>query len=134
VHGSRGVPDVSYSADINGGLLIAWSQGLPAQVGGIFDFGGTSAGSPQWAAIIALADQSAHQRIGYLNPVLYQIAATPLRSYAFHDITTGDNTVTLADASGNPVTITGYSAGTGWDPVTGLGSPDAAHLIKLLVR
>jgi subtilase family serine protease len=134
VHGARGVPDVSYNGDVNGGILIAWSQGQESQVGLIYEFGGTSAGSPQWAAIIALANQGAHQRIGYLNPALYAIAATPLRSYAFHDVTTGDNTVTLPDANGNPVTITGYPAGKGWDPVTGLGSPDAAHLIKLLAH
>jgi subtilase family serine protease len=131
-HGARGVPDVSFSGDVNGGLLIAWSQGDPANLGDIFIFGGTSAGSPQWAAITALADQAAHHRLGFLNTKLYAIAATPLRSFAFHDVTTGNNTVTVSDANGNPLTISGYNAGKGWDPVTGLGSPDVAHLIKIL--
>lgn len=128
----RGVPDVSYSGDVNNGLLIAWSQGDPANVGDIFLFGGTSAGSPQWAAITALADQSGHHRLGFLNPALYAIAATPLYGHVFHDVTTGNNSVTVADANGNPLSITGYSAGKGWDPVTGLGTPDVAHLIKVL--
>jgi subtilase family serine protease len=101
-------------------------------VGEIWIFGGTSAGSPQWAAITALADQAGHHRLGFLNPALYAIAATPLYGYVFHDVTTGDNTVTVPDANGNPFTITGFAATKGWDPVTGLGSPDVAHLIKVL--
>ena len=47
-------------------------------------------------------------------------------------MTTGNNSVSLADANGNPVNITGYSAGKGWDPVTGIGTPDVAHLLKFL--
>jgi len=137
VHGSdkglgRGVPDVSYSGDVNNGLLIAWSQGDPTQVGNIYLFGGTSAGSPQWAAITALADQSAHHPLGLLNKKLYAIAQTPLYSYAFHDVTTGNNTISFVNSSNITETITGYSSTAGWDPVTGLGSPDVAHLIKVL--
>jgi subtilase family serine protease len=132
-HGTRGVPDVSYSGAVDGGLLIAWSQGVAANVGDIFIFGGTSAGSPQWAAITALADQAAHHRLGDLNPRLYAIGDVhSLYSYAFHDVTTGNNSVTIPDSDGNLVSITGYSAATGWDPTTGLGSPNVAHLITLL--
>ena len=128
----RGVPDVSYSGDVNNGLLIAWSQGDPANVGDIFIFGGTSAGSPQWAAITALADQAAHHPLGFLNTKLYALSHGPLYGYIFHDVTTGNNSVSLSDANGNPVNITGYPAGTGWDAVTGLGTPDVAHLLKFL--
>jgi len=128
----RGVPDVSYSGDVNNGLLISWSQGVAANVGDIFLFGGTSAGSPQWAAITALADQAGHHRLGFLNPLLYAVAATPLYGYVFHDVTTGNNSISTEDVNGNPVNITGYSAGKGWDPVTGLGTPDVAHLIKVI--
>ena len=128
----RGVPDVAYSGDVNNGLLVAWSQGDPANVGDIFIFGGTSAGSPQWAAITALADQAAHHRLGFLNPALYLLSHGPKAGYFFHDVTTGNNSVTLPDANGNPVSITGYSAAKGWDPVTGIGTPDVAHLLQLL--
>jgi subtilase family serine protease len=128
----RGVPDVSYSGDVNNGLLIAWSQGDPTQVGSIYLFGGTSAGSPQWAAITALADQACHHPLGFLNYKLYAIAHSKLYSYVFHDITTGNNTVSLTAADGSTVAINGYSAAKGWDPVTGLGTPDAAHLIQVL--
>ena len=128
----RGVPDVSYSGDVNNGLLIAWSQGNPTLVGSIYLVGGTSAGSPQWAAIVALADQSAHHPLGFLNGKLYAIAHGPLYSQAFHDITTGNNTVTVSGTSNLPVVITGYPATKGWDPVTGLGTPDVSHLIEVL--
>ena len=84
--------------------------------------GGTSCGAPQWAGLVAMADQLKGSDVGYINPALYSIANNPAR-YAvdFHDITTGNNQL---DPS-----IPGYSASTGWDAVTGLGSPDAAQLL-----
>jgi subtilase family serine protease len=89
-------------------------------------FGGTSAGSPQWAGIAALADQAAGRRLGLLNPSLYAIGANAQADrYAFHDITAGTNTWDLSS-------VAGYATGPGWDPVTGLGTPDIAHLINLL--
>jgi subtilase family serine protease len=126
------VPDISYSADVNNGLLIAWSQGDPANVGDIFLFGGTSAGSPQWAAIIALADQAGHHPLGFINGDLYSLGRGARYSAVFHDITTGNNTVSLTDVNGNAVNIAGFPATKGWDPVTGLGTPDVAQLLKYL--
>jgi subtilase family serine protease len=128
----RGVPDVSYSGDVNNGLLIAWSGGVVANEGTFYLFGGTSAGSPQWAAITALADQQDGHPIGYINNELYALAHGPLYSYVFHDITTGNNTVSLTNAAGNTVNITGYPATRGWDAVTGLGTPIVAHLLQYL--
>jgi subtilase family serine protease len=119
----RGVPDISYAGDVNNGLLIAWSQGSSANVGNIYEFGGTSAAAPQWAAIIALADQMGHRRIGFLNGDLYSYAHGSRYGYAFHDVTDGSNTYEG---------ITGYPATTGWDAVTGLGTPNVAHLLKYL--
>jgi subtilase family serine protease len=128
----RGVPDVAYDAAVNGGVLAVWSSsGLGQNL--VFRFGGTSAGSPQWAGITALADQFGHHRVGFLNPAFYLIGHTPLYTRAFHDITTGNNTFTGTDINGNEVTIQGYQAGKGWDPVTGWGSPNVANLVPLLV-
>ena len=128
----RGVPDVAYSGGVNNGLLIAWSQGVAANVGNVFVFGGTSAGSPQWAAIIALADQADHHRLGFLNGDLYSLARGPRYGSVFHDVTSGNNTVSLVDSSNNTVNIAGYPAVKGWDAVTGLGTPDVAHLLQYL--
>jgi subtilase family serine protease len=122
---ARGVPDVAFNADIFGGVLAACSE-CGAGPGAFFIFAGTSSGSPQWSAITALADQAAGHRLGFLNRTLYTIGLVrPIYNFAFHDITTGNN---AWDVTGVP----GYSAGPGWDPATGLGSPNAGHLISLL--
>jgi subtilase family serine protease len=125
---TRGVPDVAGDASSGtGGMALAFS----APSGG-YEFigaGGTSAAAPFWAGLIALADQEAGHALGLVNPAIYRIARSPLYHKAFHDITTGNNTVAL-----NGTTITGYQAGPGWDPVTGWGTPDAQVLIPLLAR
>ncbi len=122
---ARGVPDVSYSAGVNGGLISVCSAcagGVPA----FFLFGGTSAGSPQWAALAADADQMAHHDIGNINDNLYGFALLPhLYHSVFNDVTVGNNDV--ADLGG-----AGFDAGRGWDPVTGLGTPRAQNLVPAL--
>jgi subtilase family serine protease len=91
--------------------------------------GGTSASAPLWAGLIALADQHAGRHLGFVNPALYRIGRSTHYQQAFHDVTAGDNTVRF------PLrTIDGYHAGPGWDPVTGLGSPNASVLIPLLAH
>src|SRR5262249_20338106 len=68
--GHRGVPDVAYNAGIGTGVLVAWAApGEPP--GTFFIFGGTSAGSPQWAGLVALTDQAAHRRVGFINNDIY---------------------------------------------------------------
>jgi subtilase family serine protease len=123
-HNGRGVPDVAYNAGINGGVLTVCSVcngGVPA----VFLFGGTSAGSPQWAALTADADQMAGQRLGDINTALYAIYRTDKHTTALHDVTTGNNDVLSIGG--------GYNAGKGWDPVTGLGTPNAAILLPKLI-
>jgi subtilase family serine protease len=94
--------------------------------GGWFIVGGTSSGSPQWAAIVAIANQLNGKGLGYINPALYKIGSNPARYAAdFYDVTTGNNHL-------DP-TIPGYPATTGWDPVTGLGTPNAAKFVPDLV-
>jgi subtilase family serine protease len=123
---TRGVPDVAADADPGTGMALAFSGG-----GGNITIGagGTSAAAPLWAAVIALADQYAGQDLGLVNPALYQIGRSASYHQAFHDVTTGTNTVEFATQ-----TITGYQAAPGWDPVTGWGSPDAQVLVPLLAR
>jgi subtilase family serine protease len=128
VHGTeatRGVPDVA--GDAGTGMALAREAG-----GGNYELvsaGGTSAATPLWGGLVADADQLAGHDLGFVNPALYQIARSPVYGQAFHDVTTGNNTVVM-----NGATYTGYPAGPGWDPVTGLGSPDAAVLVPILSR
>ena len=126
ISASRGVPDVSADASDRTGVAVVFSNGTRDTVQ---SHGGTSASAPIWAALIALADQYAGRHLGFINPAIYRIARGPHDHQAFHDITTGNNTVRFP-----PATITGYQAASGWDPVTGWGSPNAEALIPLLAR
>ncbi len=125
----RGAPDVSYNAAVEHGVLTVLN--IPGLTDGFkqpvfFLFGGTSAGSPQWAAITAIADQAAGRNLGYINAALYR-AGQAQQSYAssFYDVTSGDNSF---------AGIAGFSAGTGWDAVTGLGSPIADQVVGQLLQ
>lgn len=118
---SRG-PDVAYNAAIDGGVLVVYGGfGFPV----LFIVGGTSAGSPQWAGITALANQARANLgkgpIGDLNPTLYAIFHSARYATDFHDITVGNDQLV-----GTPV---GYAAGTGYDLSSGIGSPVVDQLI-----
>ena len=119
----RGVPDVAAMSH-PGMLSVTVSKG---QVG-TWAAGGTSESTPLWAGIAALADQDARRQLGFLNDGLYRIGHSAMYHKAFHDITTGSNTVTLPSGK----QINGYSTRPGWDLVTGWGSPDAQVLVPLL--
>ena len=93
-------------------------------------FGGTSAASPAWAAIMALANQANGRPLGFVNPQIYAIGALGTiftRLSAFHDITQGNNAV-CSGLCGED----GYLAGKGYDMTTGWGTPDVTRLINAL--
>ena len=123
----RGVPDVAGDGSSSTGMAFVFAA--PGGAYALLSEGGTSAAAPFWAGLIALADQEAGHPLGFVNPAIYRIARGPLYHKAFHDVTTGNNTVVV-----NGVTITGYQAGPGWDPVTGWGTPDAQVLVPLLAH
>jgi subtilase family serine protease len=129
----RGVPDVAYDAALASATIIICSSCDPGHPGTqVLDAGGTSAGCPQWAAIVVLADELAGKDLGFLNPTLYEIGSD--RSWAFHDVRVGVNTYAFKDQKGNPAQVVGYATRKGWDPVTGFGSPDVAQLLPLLAQ
>ncbi len=128
----RSLPDVSLVSAVGEGYRVI-SEGVT------YLAGGTSASSPTFAGILALVNQyevangvQTQQGQGNINPNLYRVAqSTPS---AFHDITAGNNIVPCA--TGTPdcpmAGMFGYSAGPGYDLVTGLGSPDAFLLASSL--
>lgn len=124
----RGEPDVAYNAAIYHGVLVVYA-------GRWWLFGGTSCGSPQWAGIMAIADQKAGRSLGFINPALYLFDLSQ-KTYAkvFNDVTSGTNSVVEPDVNGNPVSVQGFNAGTGWDATTGLGSPKVDQLVTYLIR
>jgi kumamolisin len=113
----RGVPDVSGDGDPDTGYNIL-VDGQPIQEGG------TSAVAPLWAALIARINQKLKGRVGFVNPQIYSL---PTRSAAFHDVSVGNNRVSFQQFKN-----VGYDAGPGWDPASGLGSPDGTALSNAL--
>jgi subtilase family serine protease len=135
IHGGKqlGVPDVSYNAAVLHGVLTYLNiPGIPV---GFYRFGGTSAGSPQWAAIAAIADQKAGHRLGFINTALYHIGqAKSHYAASFFDVTSGTNSAVEFDVNDNPITVQGFNAGPGWDATTGLGSPTTDQLVDYLIQ
>jgi subtilase family serine protease len=120
----RGVPDVSSTADPYIGLGCFFGGLLQEEFAG----NGTSAGSPLWAGLTAIANQIAGHPLGYLNPALYKVASGDIYTRDFHDITVGNNST-----NDKGVSVTGYDAVVGWDPITGLGTPNAQYLLPDLI-
>lgn len=110
--GGRGFPDISAVCN------HFWVVNNMVPVPGVL---GTSASTPTVAGIISLLnDARLHNKksaLGFLNPFLYQNAAS------LYDVTTGHNEGCLSYD-------TGFYATTGWDPVTGSGSPNFPALLK----
>jgi uncharacterized repeat protein (TIGR03803 family) len=107
----RGIPDVAYDADPATGIPI-YETGV-----GWEQIGGTSMSAPQWAALFALANSLRTQSISSAPGVLYSLATANYAGY-YRDIISGSNGA--------------YSAGPGYDLVTGLGSPIGNQLVVAL--
>jgi subtilase family serine protease len=124
----RGTPDISMSAACNGAVNVYLSFIPGAE--GYYLICGTSEATPEFAGIVALADQAAGRRLGWLNPTLYELGKR-----AFVDVTQGNNTFgPHTNTDGTTFTVTGYQAGPGYDLVSGLGTVDAAKFVRALVN
>jgi subtilase family serine protease len=133
---ARTVPDVAYDAAVNGGVVVFAASST-------WLVGGTSVGSPQWAAIFALVNQARasgeHDPLGFANAALYKLGTQGAQSdgnaqnaqgdekksssAVFHDITKGNNAL---DSK------IGFSAKRGYDLTTGWGTPDVTNLVAAL--
>jgi len=128
---ARFVPDIAMSAS-------ASHDGYDTYVGGkLYSYGGTSAPTPMMAGVAAILNQylihnggMSAAGLGNINPKLYALAQTAPQ--VFHDVTTGDNIVTITctrRCTSQPGPV-GYTTGVGYDPVTGLGSLDLANFFE----
>jgi subtilase family serine protease len=120
----RGVPDISMSAACDGAVNI-YSSYAPGSAGWSLTCG-TSEATPEFAAVVALADQVAGKSLGVINPALYKLAAA--RAPGIVDVTSGSNTVSFTGSGGKLVKVTGYPAAKGYDLVTGVGTVNALAL------
>ena len=123
---ARATPDVAYDADPSTGVSVYDSYPYEGETLDWVEVGGTSVGAPNWSALLAIADQGralgGEAALNSTSPqqvmdILYQNTSD------FHDITTGTS-------DGNPE----YSAGPGYDYVTGLGTPIANEVVELAGR
>jgi uncharacterized repeat protein (TIGR01451 family) len=116
----RNTPDVALTAD---DVLVIADGGVEYP-----QVGGTSCAAPLWAGFTALVNQQAtnngNSSVGFINPSLYAIASGANYTNCFHDITTGNN-----EWSASPNL---FSAVTGYDLCTGLGTPNGTNLINAL--
>jgi hypothetical protein len=156
--GKRDVPDISLNASPyhdpylyctqvqtvgSGGAFVSSCQANSFRIsdpgqsddGGLTAAGGTSFAAPSFAGLLAVIEQKMNATLGLgnINPALYSLAANATTyASAFHDITTGNNQVPCATGSPNCPTsgnlVIGYTAGTGYDQASGLGSVDANNL------
>jgi subtilase family serine protease len=143
VGNARGVPDVSWNAAVNGGVLTDLQSFLPPDQQGFYIFGGTSAATPQIAALTALVNErrKAHAEapVGNLNTMLYSIPAS-----AFTDVvktTQGtaisgvlqNNAMFQIGGNGSSATVgpvAGWPVLPGYDMTTGLGTPWAPNFVS----
>jgi subtilase family serine protease len=127
VRGSRGVPDISMSAACNGSVNTYGSyQGAPS---GWSPECGTSEATPLFAGIVALADQVAGHSLGLINPALYRLAAEGAPGIV--DVKSGNNTVSF-NQGGHEHTVRGFTATSGYDLASGVGTVNAAYFVREL--
>jgi len=130
---NREEPDVSLNADPNEAYVIYCSStaaGCPQP--GFYGIGGTSAATPMWAAMMALTNEESVKKggfnIGFVNPLLYQIASGVTYGSDFHDIPASAGNNDFNNLQGGK-----YPATTAYDMATGLGSYNAANLAADMV-
>jgi hypothetical protein len=127
VDGARGTPDISMNAAVDGGVWVYYTFIGPTSPYHIF--GGTSAASPEFSGIVAMADQLAGGDLGTINNALYSIPY----GGGLVDVTSGNNDIgPFKNSDGQTYHVDGFSAGPGYDLASGLGTIDAARFVPSL--
>jgi subtilase family serine protease len=119
---SRGTPDISMSAAVDGGAILYYTTPHSSR-GPWHIVGGTSEASPIFAGVIAIADQVAGDRLGDINSRLYKLGRNDSAENGIVDITIGNNSF---------AGVTGFSATRGYDMATGWGTVDANRFVRAL--
>jgi subtilase family serine protease len=129
VGGHRGVPDISMSGACNGAVDMYQSFG--GQPAGWYPTCGTSEATPEFAGIVALADQVAGHPLGVINRYLYRLAAR--RAPGIVDVVSGNNTVSFRQG-GRLHTVHGFAARPGYDLASGVGTVNAPSFVRELAQ
>src|SRR5580692_1882665 len=127
VGAARGVPDVSMNAACSSPVFTYQSFPQAGTPAGWYPSCGTSEATPEFAGIVALADQVAGHALGLINPTLYKLSEEKARGIV--PVTSGNNTVTFVQ--GKPAkadTIKGFNARAVYSLVDGVGTVNAWYL------
>jgi subtilase family serine protease len=135
---SRDVPDIALASAASHDPYLICLQGLCTNgytnSSGVYNVvGGTSAVAPSFAGILALLEQKLGTgRLGNVNPNLYGFLGSQYYNNAFHDITSGNNSVQCIQGTSNCPNggAIGFTAGQGYDQASGLGTLDVANFVQ----
>jgi subtilase family serine protease len=125
VGAARGVPDVSMNAACSSPVFTYQSFPEADTAAGWYPDCGTSEATPEFAGIVALADQIAGHALGVINPTLYKLAAE--HAPGIVPVTAGNNTVTF-DQDSTTYTVKGFHAQAGYSLVDGVGTVNGWYL------
>jgi subtilase family serine protease len=134
----RAVPDISMTAAVNGGIIIysSYPTTVPdePEPGTFSVWGGTSAATPVFSGVVAIADQIAGHPLGLINPRMYQLESEGGNT-GIVDVTSGNNTFEEFNEEGLPTLIVkGYKARKGYDLASGLGTVDGFSFAHALAE
>jgi subtilase family serine protease len=135
---ARGTPDISLSAAVDG-AVVYYHTYLPSDAqtrnGPWHIVAGTSEASPLFAGVVAIADQMAGHRLGWLNGSLYHLGRDDAAQNGVVDVTQGNNTFgPFTNSDGTTHTVQGFDATRGYDLSSGWGTVDAARFVPALAR
>jgi subtilase family serine protease len=136
---ARGTPDISLNAAVDGGVWVYYTFVTPTSPWHIF--GGTSAAAPEFAGVVAMANQLGGRPVGLINKALYRLA-DPDRGRkqdrgqgGIVDVTQGNNDIgPFTNSDGQTFHVPGFEAGAGYDLASGLGTIDAGSFVPALAK
>jgi subtilase family serine protease len=125
----RGVPDISMSGACDG--AVDMYQSFKGQPAGWYPTCGTSEATPEFAGIVALADQVAHRKLGLINQDLYLLSSAHAKGIV--DVTRGNTSVSFRQGAGNKLSkVKGFTAVRGYDLASGVGTVNAPAFVTEL--
>lgn len=120
----RGIPDISMSGAVQPGGVVYYHT-FPGMTAGWDVVGGTSESAPLFAGLVARADaialKTTGKPLGFINPMIYGLARYGTR-FGFADVVSGNNSWRFTNSNGRTYTVTGWSALTGYDLASGVGT------------
>ncbi len=124
---ARMIPDVSADGDPNTGVCIVVAGVNLCTPAVSLETGGTSLSCPLWAGVVAMWNQARGVEVGMLSPIVYQILNSNWYAGTLHDVVSGNNN--CPSSSQNCNGAPGYVATQGWDPASGVGTPNVGNLV-----